>query len=805
MEKLTLRFLNSSEETLYQKLKRPFMVKNLYHYFKLQMGFFIVMILVALIKQNFVLNILFSSIGFLAFLLIFFLLKKHIRKIFFESFIIIFCSGIGIFLVEFIKMAQTNGNIDVASVVTALFFQFYLTIILLTKMSWINCSLVFLGNLVYFLIRLVQVNTNYPEEIYIGSTLLLLNFSIISYRNEKTSREYFKNLQDSNDNLRKFKEIMQTILPNPIFILNYEEDKIKFSNNSANKLYRKNTTRIITESFSEKNLLSNEKNMISLKILEEALDNFTILNQDSSYLTENSNKPLLSEVMKKFNLAFKNNDDLLENDIKEEFSTLNVFKGKANNDQIKVLEDKNNQILFSKNKYYEVKLCNIHWEGNDCLLIIFNDQTKAKRVLELINLNKYKNQILATISHNLRTPLNGVIGMMTTVFSALLDRENKENLMIGIRSAHLLNYLINDILDFSQISYKKLRMNIGRIKILDLISEIYDLMKLQAKQKKINFSREIFLDHREIIYSDPIRIKQILLNLLGNAIKYTNEGGSIILKVEGLIENDDLSIRFSIIDTGIGIKADEIGKLFVLFGKLKQENPEINKTGIGFGLTLSQNLAKMLYSGKDAGISVESEDGKGSTFSFKVNIGKKELEDFSFIEEKSMPEINEKMLGNIKRYESCGIIEEKLSSKHESAKSLIIPKKILVVDDDPVNVMILEKYLQFFKLDYFSATNGLEAVNFIENEVIQNNKEISAILMDCNMPILDGFKATERIIELLKKNKKNHIPIIAITANVSNADVDLCFKSGMIKFLAKPVKRKDLGLTLQYLLKLNHK
>ena len=125
--------------------------------------------------------------------------------------------------------------------------------------------------------------------------------------------------------------------------------------------------------------------------------------------------------------------------------------------------------------------------------------------------------------------------------------------------------------------------------------------------------------------------------------------------------------------------------------------------------------------------------------------------------------------------------------------------KILICEDEIGVVNILKRYLKYKGFDADHALNGKAALELIKSQ----NYDI--VFMDINMPILDGFKATERIIELLKKNKKNHIPIIAITANVSNADVDLCFKSGMIKFLAKPVKRKDLGLTLQYLLKLNHK
>ena len=401
--------------------------------------------------------------------------------------------------------------------------------------------------------------------------------------------------------------------------------------------------------------------------------------------------------------------------------------------------------------------------------------------------------MLASISHDLRTPLHGVVGMMNSVQPFIMEKEAKKNLRIGMRCANLLNFLICDILDFSQMEFKKLKLNFENFNLAEMANEILHLVKIQAKKKQLTLKTVLDLSNYDhYICSDPTRIKQILLNLLNNAIKFTNEG-CITLKIESL---QDDNLKFSVIDTGIGIKSDEIKNIF----KFNQNTQELQKTGICFGLTISQNLAKMLYSGENGGITVESKYGKGSTFSFIIE--RKNLE-FDEIGENEERKINESNSFDLAKYNSSTSSEKSLLNSHLITLSdFTNHHTILIVDDDPINVLILEQYMKFFKLDFHSRINGLEAVKFIEKEVIEGNKEISAILMDCNMPIMDGFKASLTINEILKKNKRNEIPIIAITANVTNEDMDLCFKSGMKRYLAKPVRRSDLGIELQNLLKI---
>ena len=832
MNRLSLKFLSLRLEEEYQSVKTNFMMKKFYLFYKLQMAFAAVMFFVILITKNFQMQDVFKLIGFLVLVIVLYLLKKLMKNFFYYIIILIF-SGSGFFFVEIIKtVSQGNNSYNVEAVSLILPFGFYLGLMLLSHASWVFCSSLYCINIIYLYLRIFDIYL--INELIIptfGCIIIMISFSLISYLQEKTNREYFKQLHGSYENLKQFRMVMQSLLPSSIFILNYEDEKIEFSNKSASKLLRRQKN-MISEIFDENrkftslNFLhldmtgskSSSFNDLSLTKLEEILDSFEIMTENNDPFRKNL---LLSEIMHKFMINNKT-DINLNLERTNEFLTIHVIGQIHKKDnveetpEINIIDSKtSHHVSFSKKRYYEVKLAKITWDDKPCLLAIFNDNTNSKRLIEMINLDKYKNQMLASISHDLRTPLNSVMGMMTTVMESINDRESKKNLLIALRSANLLNFLINDILDFSQINYKKLRLNVENINLVELISEIFTLMKKQAKLKNLEFRWEIKSIEEENLYSDSNRIKQILLNLLNNSIKFTKTG-HITLKAEKIIENNSRIFKFSVEDSGIGIHEEDLDKLFVLFGRLNQETPDINKTGIGLGLTISNTLAKMLYNGKDNGIHVESQWGKGSTFWFKIDGGNVELENFHFIEEKKYNENNEKICNKLKKYDSSHslgsekffAITGKSFCSYSSSNTLVQNdsfcsiKPILIVDDDPLNIMILEKYLNFFKLEHLNAMNGLEALELIENNVIVKNKEISMILMDVNMPIMNGFKATENIITLLKKNQKKEIPIVAVTANVTNADLDLSLKSGMKKFLSKPVRRKDLGLVLQSILKI---
>ena len=230
-------------------------------------------------------------------------------------------------------------------------------------------------------------------------------------------------------------------------------------------------------------------------------------------------------------------------------------------------------------------------------------------------------------------------------------------------------------------------------------------------------------------------------------------------------------IKFSVSDTGIGIRKEDQPKLFRLFGKLSQEDPEINKHGIGLGLAISNSLAKLLAPiSEDSGLHVESSFGQGSTFWFYVDVG-------------SIESPMKKPVLTI--LESSSSVEVKFPS-FDKAKPLV-----LIVDDDMVNLFVLEKYLEILQIDVLRAMNGVEAVEIVEREVVHGKKKLALILMDCHMPLMNGLKATELIINVLVEAKKEMIPIVGISANDSQEEVENCLKAGMIKFIGKPIKREE--------------
>ena len=246
-------------------------------------------------------------------------------------------------------------------------------------------------------------------------------------------------------------------------------------------------------------------------------------------------------------------------------------------------------------------------------------------------------------------------------------------------------------------------------------------------------------------------------------------------------------LKLSVQDTGIGIRKDDQGKLFKLFGKLPQSDPEINKFGIGLGLAISNNLAKLLDPlNEDAGLHVESIYGEGSTFWFFMDVGsceslKKKL---SFTKSDSSPRMNPN------RKTDMGV------PGFDLTKPLA-----LIVDDDMINLFVLEKYLESFKIEVIRAMNGIEALEVVERDVIQGDLRLAFILMDCNMPLMNGLDATEAILKALDNGKKKRIPVIGISANDTQEEVEKCLKAGMMKFLVKPVKREEFCNLIEGLIK----
>ncbi len=377
--------------------------------------------------------------------------------------------------------------------------------------------------------------------------------------------------------------------------------------------------------------------------------------------------------------------------------------------------------------------------------------------------NKAKSEFLARMSHEIRTPMNAIIGM-TNITKRKLDEEecSKDNLLpnllqIESSSMHLLG-LLNDILDISKIEAGKIEVSYESFDMPKLINDVASIITPRCESKKINFTVNVEgLEHKQFI-SDELRLRQILINLLGNAVKFTPELGAITFHVEQKERNDNkVLVSFSVTDTGIGISPEKIKSLFVPF---EQGGGHITRIygGTGLGLSISRSIARILGSE----IEVVSEENKGSTFSFSLWL----LEDTE---------------------------QEKLSESSETI-SIEPGKRILLTDDVEINRMIAMELMSSFDFIIDEAEDGTEAMSLFSASP-ENYYDL--ILMDIQMPIMDGHEATKNIRALERSDAKT-IPIIAMTANAFKDDIDMAFASGMNGHIAKPISPNILYSTLNY-------
>ena len=900
MRTLSLTFLDPSLEFQYQKQNELNRYKLFSTFLIFQIIFLIFMLIFIIIQnhRNYDHIIIFSASLLFFSLIRFFKCKK---AFFFKLGLNIFCLFFGILLTEFaclLRGCETSEcPMNIGSIAFIIPIQSFCTLIVLTKMNWILSSFFYLVNIVYFLARMLDIDDNSQNVlIWLGFLFGISNFCYLAFIEEKNYRNMFKANYDSHQNLNLFHLLLRNIIPSSIFILNYKKkpNEIEFINRNAFKMIKK-TLGIPKLGFSDANFQENDlKKGVSFSKIEEFFHKFNVMDKKFDAYEKNISQLFLDFYHSKIDVPQSPSNENSKEEI--EFLTLNLIrqiaekekapqKGKEilistplnplettiHQDSVfenteKHIENPYNKIQKSekqseeksasatsqcftqedepKHKYYQLKIAKIHWEDSECLLVLLSDITKSKKIIELRNLDHYKNQLLASISHDLRTPLNGIIGMLNITLSQITDTKIKEFLLIGLRSASLLDFLIKDILDFSQISYKKLRLNYERFSVDEMLKEILCMMQFQARNSPIHLEYDAHMADGLKIYSDVNRIKQILINLLGNAIKFTKKG-VVRLKVEEIPLQNQL--KFSVEDTGIGIKKEDQGRLFQLFGKLEQTDKEINKHGIGLGLAISNNLAKLLNKSKaNLGLQVESTFGKGSIFWFYVDIGtpnsKENSNEHSEIIQNSRD--SEQILlefgRNLKEsaFESSKCLKESKKcretpfsiekTKHEFSKikeeyiTRKSPKKlfsmesesylheekspknlkpiILIVDDDRVNLYVLEKYLEPLSVEIVKAINGVEAVKFVEKEVLEKNKKVSLILMDCNMPIMNGFEATEEILKVLEKEGRMTIPILGITANDTDGDVEKCLKAGMIRMMVKPIKKDEFLSTVKVFL-----
>ena len=368
--------------------------------------------------------------------------------------------------------------------------------------------------------------------------------------------------------------------------------------------------------------------------------------------------------------------------------------------------------------------------------------------------NRAKSDFLAMMSHELRTPMNGVLGMLQLLETTPLTSEQADYTAVATESTGHLLKVINDILDFSRIERTALELERIDFNLGDLIASSVQSFQHSAQQRGLGLHLHMAegIEHLRV-NGDPTRIRQILVNLVGNALKFTEQGQVQVEARCQVLDRQLLWFTCSVRDTGIGIDSDRLEMMFVAF---QQADSSISRRygGTGLGLSIARTLAERM-GGKLRG---ESREGLGSTFTLEMPLA------------------------------LAAAAPVQLPAAVREQRPLAGSERVLLVEDNLVNQNVIEAMLRSLGLEVSVAADGLQAVEQVSQQ------RFDAILMDCRLPNLDGYEATQRI-RLLPNGM--HLPIIALTANALEGDRERCMAAGMDDYLSKPLRRTELQRVLQ--------